>query len=251
MLGYLFNMAKTYIKNRFGVVPNDLLNNKQISFKAKGIYAYIQSKPDGWDFSIERISWDCNEGQSSVRSGIQELEKAGYLLRKMYKNHKGHNQYDYYLYDKPTYENPTLENPSLENPTLENQRTNKERDKVKKNISKKEFLIIPFEENSLRFELFTKWLEYKKEKKQSYTKSGFESLIKKMDIYTDLELEAMMENSMANNWSGIFPFKKEINNQPTIGKWEQSMTNLDRASNRIKQQIKDGTFVNPFDTKNW
>jgi len=48
-------------------------------------------------------------------------------------------------------------------------------------------------------------------------------------------------------------FKKNnnFNNQPTIGKWEQSMTNLDRASNRIKQQIKDGTFVNPFDTKNW
>lgn len=245
-------MSKIFIKNRFGVVPNDLLNDKNISFKAKGIYAYIQSKPDGWNFSVERISWDSNEGEASVRSGILELEKAGYLFRKKYKNELGYNQYDYYLFDKPTCENPTLENPTLENPTLENRGTNKQRIKEKKNLIKKDFLILHFDENSPRYLSFKNWLEYKKEKKQGYTEKGLESLIKKMEVYSDTELNLMIENSMANNWSGIFPIKNNNFNQerPAVGKWEQSMINQKKASDKIQEMLDNGTFKNPFSIKN-
>lgn len=68
-------MSKLRVQNRFGVVPNDLLNDKTISLKAKGLFAYIQSKPDDWDFSSERIALDHTDGRDSVRSAIIELEK--------------------------------------------------------------------------------------------------------------------------------------------------------------------------------
>jgi hypothetical protein len=36
-------------------VSNVVLSNKKLSWKAKGIYAYLFSKPDDWDFSTKRM----------------------------------------------------------------------------------------------------------------------------------------------------------------------------------------------------
>ena len=121
-------MAKVIIKNNFGIVPNDLLNDKELTFKAKGVYAYIQSKPANWDFSAERISMQTKEGVTSVRMALIELEDAGYLIRTQSRNNRGHLVYSYQLsscpigdYEEiPTSDNPRLENPMLDNPRLDN-----------------------------------------------------------------------------------------------------------------------------------
>ena len=74
-------MGKLIIKNRYGTIPNDLLNSIHISFKAKGMYAYIQSKPDNWEFSAERISKQVKEGLPSVISDFKRIGNFGYLAR--------------------------------------------------------------------------------------------------------------------------------------------------------------------------
>jgi hypothetical protein len=65
----------------FTQVANEVLNNPTLSLKAKGLYSYLYSKPDGWDFAIERIAKETLEGEKSIRTGIHELEKHGYLYR--------------------------------------------------------------------------------------------------------------------------------------------------------------------------
>jgi hypothetical protein len=94
-------MALIKIQRFFGAVPNDLLNNPDISFKAKGLYAYLNSKPDDWDFSVERISTQVKEGIDSVRAGIHELEKFNYLKRIKRQNEKGFWEVDYMLFECP------------------------------------------------------------------------------------------------------------------------------------------------------
>ena len=50
-------MAKLQkVKINFTQVSNEILNNKNISAKAKGIYAYLFSKPDDWSFAYNRIA---------------------------------------------------------------------------------------------------------------------------------------------------------------------------------------------------
>lgn len=66
----------------FTQVANDVLNNKNLSLKAKGLYAYLFSKPDGWDFSSIRIKDDHTDGRKGVLSGLKELEDIGVLDRK-------------------------------------------------------------------------------------------------------------------------------------------------------------------------
>lgn len=117
-------MGKLIIKNRYGTIPNDLLNSIHISFKAKGMYAYIQSKPDNWEFSAERISKQVKEGLPSVISALKELENFGYLARNRYQNNKGFWVVDYLLYEIPIEENLIIGKPNKENPNIGKQSNN-------------------------------------------------------------------------------------------------------------------------------
>lgn len=130
-------MSKLKISNRFAVTPNDLLNDERISYKAKGLYGLMQSKPDGWEFSLQRL---CSEVDKidSVRKGINELINFGWLTRERSHDDKGHAKYDYELQAFPILENPNFDNPTFENPTFDNPTTYKERVLQKKNIIKKE-----------------------------------------------------------------------------------------------------------------
>jgi len=64
----------------FTMVANEVLCRKDISLKAKGLYAYLFSKPDDWDFSADRIAYECKEGRKGILTTLQEL-KASALLK--------------------------------------------------------------------------------------------------------------------------------------------------------------------------
>jgi hypothetical protein len=63
------------------------------------------------------------------------------------------------------------------------------------------------------------WLNYKKEKRQKYTKIGLQQLIDKMKKYTN-EKQAMQDitHSIANNWSGIYASSEKEQTQPMYKK---------------------------------
>lgn len=65
----------------FTQIKNEVLDDKKLSWKAKGLFAYLFSKPDGWDFSSERIKDFAVDGSKSVLAGLKELEKNQYLER--------------------------------------------------------------------------------------------------------------------------------------------------------------------------
>lgn len=65
----------------FTQVANSVLFDPNLSAKAKGLYAYLYAKPEGWDFAIDRIAKDFSDGRKGINSGLQELEAKGYLLR--------------------------------------------------------------------------------------------------------------------------------------------------------------------------
>lgn len=144
-------MPKLRIQQKFGITPNHLLNDPKITFKAKWLFWYLQSKPDDWDFSADRIKNDTKENRDAILSWLKELEKFWYLKRERYRDDKWQRCVEYILYDKPileekpTTENPhwinewtSEENPTQENPTQENSTYNKEwftnQEKEKKSV---------------------------------------------------------------------------------------------------------------------
>lgn len=91
----------------FTQVPNEVFNDKNISWKAKGLYGYLQSKPDNWNFSAKRIAEDSCNSHEIVLNTLKELENNGYLERVK----KNDGKMDYYL---KYGENPSWKKPKLE-----------------------------------------------------------------------------------------------------------------------------------------
>jgi uncharacterized protein YdaU (DUF1376 family) len=67
--------------------------------------------------------------------------------------------------------------------------------------------LLPPDCSEVRRNIFTEWLQYKTERKETYMPTGFRTLIKKFSNLSDEEFEKVVENSMASNYAGIFPDK--------------------------------------------
>ena len=74
------------LKHPYGYVANTVINSKELSFQTKGVYLYILSKPNEWDFSAERISSDSTTSEYLVLQSLVELEGAGLLIREKQPN---------------------------------------------------------------------------------------------------------------------------------------------------------------------
>lgn len=107
-------------KDRFLVVDNKIIEDKRLSFKARGLLIYMLSKPDDWKFwTSELVKRSAKDGISSIRTALKELEAAGYLTRKRERSSKGtFTSQDWILTDKPAFQ-PQVEKPHVDNPQVE------------------------------------------------------------------------------------------------------------------------------------
>lgn len=93
----------------FTQVPNGLLYDPNISFKAKGIWAYMSAKPEGWKFSADRIADETKEERKAILAGLKELSEAGYITAKK----KGDGRIEYTLHWEVV--STSMSEPELEN----------------------------------------------------------------------------------------------------------------------------------------
>ena len=89
-----------------------------------------------------------------------------------------------------------------------------------------------------------KWLAYKKEKKQKYTPTGLKECIKKLERLSGNDPVIAMqivEESMSNGWTGLFPLKDNKKAEPVIsGKelYKQWFGNLDKGrENEVRESV--------------
>lgn len=86
----------------FVTVHKNFIHDNNITFKAKGILLYLLSRPDDWQIYESEILKHTNDGKDSLKSGIRELEKIGYVERIRKRDDKGHlNGYEYLVYEHP------------------------------------------------------------------------------------------------------------------------------------------------------
>ncbi len=77
-------------KNKnYTTISNHHLQDKNLSLKSKGLLTLILSLPPDWDMTLKGLVSLSGDGVDSVRSGIQELEKNGYLRRSRSRNTLG------------------------------------------------------------------------------------------------------------------------------------------------------------------
>ena len=71
------------ITKDFTVLPNAVLRDSSLSFKARGILTMMLSMPEDWQTHQTWIEKQGAEGREAIRSALQELESRGYLRREV------------------------------------------------------------------------------------------------------------------------------------------------------------------------
>jgi hypothetical protein len=92
-------------KANFTILQNSVIRDERLSFRARGILAFILSMPDNWSTSSDHLSRVSMEGRDAIRAAMKELQHAGYIQRIRQQSIRGHWQTVTIVHDSPV-DNP-------------------------------------------------------------------------------------------------------------------------------------------------
>lgn len=105
----------------FTIIRNDVLQDKNLSWKAKGIFVYLWSQKDDWTYYQSEVVKHAKGGRDSLSAGLDELQEFGYLSITRNRDEKGHLKEPIWdLYPIPSTFSPKPENPTQGKPTQGN-----------------------------------------------------------------------------------------------------------------------------------
>ena len=65
----------------FTIVDNQILKDKNMGQRERGMYATLCSLPDGWELSVAGLNAILPDGKTAITNSLNLLEKYGYLTR--------------------------------------------------------------------------------------------------------------------------------------------------------------------------
>jgi len=230
-------------ESSFTQVSNSFLRDRNISFKAKGLFCYMFSMSEDWNFTIRSIANQQKDGESSIISAIKELKEYGYISYQKHSDGSG----TYFLDDEPKLENPNLENPNLgkstrikkteldKNKNLSEYKEKNIKKEKPKPKSKKDLVIDIIKEidlNLVNKKSLNEWLEFKN---WNYKKAGITKLVNMLSKYSFEVQQEIVDKSIMNNYQGLFEPKQ--NNKP-------------QQTYKTKDQLRNEDIDNYFAMKN-
>lgn len=86
----------------YTVMSNYHLRDTTISLKSKGLLSMMLSLPDEWNYTTRGLAKICKEGVDAIGGALRELEKAGYIVRRVVRNERGRIcDMEYTIYEQP------------------------------------------------------------------------------------------------------------------------------------------------------
>lgn len=242
-------MIEKRLNQNFSIADNRIAQCKELDFNAKGLYLYILSLPEDWEFSIERIAYMTNNSVGKVKAGLKQLEAMGLFVRELlYKGVKG-KRAKYVLFDfdtrkipnnddesvstdekstdekspndKSMIEKSTIENQPIDFHTFNKQRNNIQRNNINKIINLQKGACAHTRESeqseqneafkNLNLEAFSKWSKYCEQKGFKIVGIQFDELKKYLCKFDKERQEQIISYSIANGYKGLFEPKAEQN----------------------------------------
>ncbi|MFA5321962.1 MAG: hypothetical protein WC373_04755 [Smithella sp.] len=83
-------------------IDKHCFNDKNLSWKATGLHSYLMGLPDDWTVNSKDLVKRKKDGRISLRGAMKELEKSGYITRKVRRLPDGQLRgWIYTVYEKP------------------------------------------------------------------------------------------------------------------------------------------------------
>ena len=116
-------IVRSKVKENYTIIRNDILTNKNISLKAKGLLCLLLSLPNDWVIYKTQLNNFSSDGRDATTNAFNELVELGYILSVERINEKGHKMgFDYIVYDEmslPDTEKPITGFPKSDKPKTE------------------------------------------------------------------------------------------------------------------------------------
>ena len=68
------DISSNYVK-----IPNDLVDDRTISWKAKGLFCHMASKPNHWNFTVASLASQFPDGKAAIFAALKELKERGWI----------------------------------------------------------------------------------------------------------------------------------------------------------------------------
>jgi helix-turn-helix protein len=92
--------------NNFTLIPNVVLRDQRLSWKARGLMAYLLSHLDGWQADAETLAQQGPDGRTTILSALKELQTAGYIERRKHQVERGRWTTELVIHDIPAEDGP-------------------------------------------------------------------------------------------------------------------------------------------------
>ena len=197
------------LKN-FQVIPSKLIFDNSLSDRARFVYCFMASKPDGWDFLLNPMANELGYSVDTLRKYINELIDGGWLKKGEQNNNDG-------MFGAVVY---TLL--STKNTDTEKTRHEENKESIEKKDLLKEGKDKSFPKKKAKFDVYAdlsyvdaeyadiwkEWLEYKDAIKSQYNAQKgaiiqYNSLLKYADNNVVLA-NAIVKRSIERSWQGLF-----------------------------------------------
>lgn len=104
-------------KTHYAVISNSVLDDKRLTWGARGMLAHLLSKPDNWRVIVEALINETSKSRvpsarDSVRAMLKELMDAGYIVRTVRREEGVFSGYDYIVSDLPGTDQPAPDQPA-------------------------------------------------------------------------------------------------------------------------------------------
>lgn len=104
----------------YTIMSNYHLRDMNLSLKASGLLSLVLSLPEDWQYSVKGLTAIVKEGESAVKSALQELEQHGYLRRTEIRTESGKFQGLEYIFLEYPGQLEDLHNPNGQEQTIQN-----------------------------------------------------------------------------------------------------------------------------------
>lgn len=108
-------------QQNFVILDKRFLQDPSLSWKAKGLLAYLLSLPDNWKVMVKVLVKQSKDGRDATYNGLEELKKHRYIIPNKVRGKNGRFiHFDYEVYETPQ-TSPLPDFPEVENPDPEKQ----------------------------------------------------------------------------------------------------------------------------------
>lgn len=104
----------------YTIMSNYHLRDMNLSLKASGLLSLVLSLPEDWQYSVKGLTAIVKEGESAVKSALQELEQHGYLRRTEIRTESGKFQGLEYIFLEYPGQLEDLQNQNGQEQTIQN-----------------------------------------------------------------------------------------------------------------------------------